>query len=121
MNKSIFPFLVLLSILGAPVKATILNDSLPPGKNFEKAAFRLWYPDHLKDIRAIAVLVPGSNGDGRNQLVDSLAPDSRIFGKVAGFYRGKILLDDLFHPLETFKRHVFNGQVDPGGADHHCT
>ena len=70
--KQVFVFLlVLFSLYGVSARAVILNDSLPPGKNFEKAAFRLWYPDDLKNIRAIVVLVPGSNGDGRNQVADT--------------------------------------------------
>ncbi len=54
------------------LSARILNDSVPAGKNFSKAVFRLWYPDEYKTVAGIIVLVPGSNGDGRNQVTDSL-------------------------------------------------
>jgi dienelactone hydrolase len=50
------------------LKAKSLNDSIPPGKNFDKALFRLWYPDDLKYIRGIIILMPGSNGDGRSSV-----------------------------------------------------
>jgi pimeloyl-ACP methyl ester carboxylesterase len=55
-----------------PILATILNDSVPAGKNFNRAVFRLWYPDDYKSVAGIIVLMPGSNGDGRNQVADSL-------------------------------------------------
>jgi hypothetical protein len=45
--------------------ARILNDSLPPGNNYDKAAFRLWYADSVKEIKGVVVLMPGSNDDGR--------------------------------------------------------
>jgi hypothetical protein len=47
------------------IMAETLNDSVPPGKNYDKAAFRLWYLDDHKTLRGIIVLMPGSNGDGR--------------------------------------------------------
>ena len=50
--------------------AVSLNDSVPPGNNFQKAAFRLWYPDNYKSISGIIVLMPGSNGDGRGWTSD---------------------------------------------------
>jgi len=52
------------------MQAVTLNDSIPPGKNFDKAAFRLWYPDDHKTINGIIVLMPGSNGDGRGSADD---------------------------------------------------
>ncbi|MDX2189315.1 MAG: hypothetical protein SFY32_05590 [Bacteroidota bacterium] len=51
--------------------AVTIEDSIPPGKNFKKAAFRLWYPNEIKTITGIIVLVPGSNSDGRNMVEDS--------------------------------------------------
>ena len=41
---------------------------MPPGKNFERAAFRLWLPEDVETLEAVLVLVPGSNGDGRDQV-----------------------------------------------------
>jgi poly(3-hydroxybutyrate) depolymerase len=44
------------------------DTSQPPGGNFDQAQFRLWVPEGLQSIRAVLVLVPGSNGDGRDQV-----------------------------------------------------
>ena len=41
-----------------------------PGRNYDKAEFRLWLPNDVDAVQAIAVLVPGSNGDGRGQVDD---------------------------------------------------
>lgn len=46
--------------------ARTIDVSVPPGKNYQKAEFRLWYPSNVKRIRGVVVLMPGSNGDGRN-------------------------------------------------------
>ena len=54
---------------------TILDESVPPGSNFDKADFRLWYPNDVGTFDAIAVLVPGSNGDGRGQVDDPVWQD----------------------------------------------
>ena len=47
-----------------------LDHMAPPGVNFDKAEFRLWYPKEAKRLQAIALLVPGSNGDGRTAVDD---------------------------------------------------
>jgi hypothetical protein len=71
MKRIIF-FSLAITLLSVRVtNAAILNDSIPPGTNFEKAIFRLWYPDGLKFISGIIVLVPGSNSDGRGDVTDS--------------------------------------------------
>jgi dienelactone hydrolase len=36
-----------------------------PGKNYDKAEFRAWFPENSGKIQAVVVLMPGSNGDGR--------------------------------------------------------
>jgi len=41
-----------------------------PGTNYDKAEFRLWYPEQVKSFRAALVLVPGSNADGRSDVND---------------------------------------------------
>jgi pimeloyl-ACP methyl ester carboxylesterase len=64
------------------VQARILNDSIPAGKNYEKAIFRLWYPDDLKMINGILVLMPGYNGDGRGQISDTTW---QVFAQRHGF------------------------------------
>jgi dienelactone hydrolase len=43
-----------------------------PGANYEKAEFRLWYPDAAPPLRAVVALVPGSNGDGRSLVDDGM-------------------------------------------------
>jgi poly(3-hydroxybutyrate) depolymerase len=47
-----------------------LEDAAPSGANYDKAEFRLWLPKDTARVRAVAVLVPGSNGDGRGQVDD---------------------------------------------------
>jgi poly(3-hydroxybutyrate) depolymerase len=55
----------------AAVPADSIEITIPPGANFDKANFRLWLPKDVKTVRAIAVLVPGSNGDGRAMANDA--------------------------------------------------
>jgi poly(3-hydroxybutyrate) depolymerase len=75
---------ILAGILGASVGAA-QSQSVPyvPGaldvtipstdaSNFEHADFRLWIPEGVAALRAIVVLVPGSNGDGRRMADDTL-------------------------------------------------
>jgi poly(3-hydroxybutyrate) depolymerase len=50
----------------------LLEEAAPPGTNYDKAEFRLWYPKNVASLRAIVVLVPGSNGDGRGQVEDTV-------------------------------------------------
>lgn len=65
-------FLIILTISVQNMNAKILNDSIPAGKNYDKAIFRLWYPDDLNVIKGIVVLMPGSNDDGRRQVSDTV-------------------------------------------------
>src|SRR4051812_16287311 len=61
--------------LGVPVQAqtgATFDETRPPGENFDKAEFRLWMPAITGPLRAIVVLVPGSNGDGRPMLEDTV-------------------------------------------------
>ena len=65
-------FVLLLSGSAAaqvPV-GTVLEETAAPGRNYDKADFKLWLPDGVSSVQAIAVLVPGSNGDGRGQVDD---------------------------------------------------
>jgi dienelactone hydrolase len=48
-----------------------LDGAAAPGHNYDKAEFRLWYPDDAGPFRAVVVLVPGSNGDGRPMVDDA--------------------------------------------------
>src|SRR5688572_4563340 len=61
--------LVALSLFAAQSTST-LDEAIPSGRNFDKAEFRLWLPKDLAQARAIVVLVPGSNGDGRREVDD---------------------------------------------------
>ena len=51
---------------------TTLDEAMAPGNNYDKAEFRLWYPNAPKVLRAVVVLTPGSNGDGRPQVDDQV-------------------------------------------------
>lgn len=51
---------------------SVFEESVPPGNNYDKAEFKLWLPPGIPQVRAIAVLVPGSNGDGRGQVDDTV-------------------------------------------------
>jgi len=58
--------------VGAQAPAgVVLDETVPPGANFDKAAFRLWLPDQSGVVRGVLVLVPGSNGDGRPEAGDA--------------------------------------------------
>jgi poly(3-hydroxybutyrate) depolymerase len=53
-----------------PAAATILEEAVAPGANYDKAEFKLWLSNDTASVRAIVLLVPGSNGDGRGQVDD---------------------------------------------------
>jgi len=60
-----------------------LEESVPPGRNYDKAEFRLWLPTGVDAVQAIAVLVPGSNGDGRGQVDDPVWQNFAVRHKLA--------------------------------------
>jgi dienelactone hydrolase len=47
------------------------DEAAAPGANYDKAEFRMWCPPDVAQVRAALVLVPGSNGDWRNQVDDA--------------------------------------------------
>lgn len=49
----------------------LMEEAAPPGANYDKAEFRFWYPSIAGPLRAVLVLVPGSNGDGRPEAQDA--------------------------------------------------
>lgn len=55
-----------------PVPGTTFDITIPPGANFDKAAFRLWTPTGIDSLTCVLVLTPGSNGDGRNAVQDTV-------------------------------------------------
>jgi dienelactone hydrolase len=60
-----FLVFVLLPALAASQPAGVLDHTVPPGANFDRAEFRFWSPAQSGTLRGVVVLVPGSNGDGR--------------------------------------------------------
>lgn len=48
----------------------MLDYTAAPGANYAKAEFRFWAPPGIAKLDGILVLVPGSNGDGRDQAAD---------------------------------------------------
>jgi poly(3-hydroxybutyrate) depolymerase len=50
----------------------VLDQVIPSGENFDKAEFRLWMPADPGAVRGVVVLMPGSNGDGRSQVSDTV-------------------------------------------------
>ena len=62
---------------------TVLEETVPPGRNYDKAEFRLWLPTGVEAVQAIAVLVPGSNGDGRGQVDDPVWQNFAVRHKLA--------------------------------------
>jgi len=56
---------------GTPVVNEAFDIAYENGENFRLAAFRLWIPESLEDgVRAVLVLTPGSNMDGRSLASD---------------------------------------------------
>lgn len=55
----------------APVAWPVFDETIAPGANYDKAEFRLTVPLGVARVRAVLVLVPGSNGDGRPMAEDA--------------------------------------------------
>jgi poly(3-hydroxybutyrate) depolymerase len=49
-----------------------IEEFAAPGNNYQVAEFRFWAPKDAGALRGIAVLVPGSNGDGRGMAEDTV-------------------------------------------------
>jgi dienelactone hydrolase len=67
--KRIVLALLYVAIASSAFAATY-DETVPPGENYDKAEFRLWLPNGAEPVRALVILVPGSNGDGRGQVDD---------------------------------------------------
>jgi|SRR6185295_9512209 len=63
--------IVVLPALRLAGAGEVFDETVPPGGNYDKADFRLWYPADAATLRAIVVLMPGSNGDGRSMAEDA--------------------------------------------------
>ncbi len=61
---------ILALAAAAPTRAATFDEVAKPGANYDKAEFRLWLPDGAGPVRALVVLVPGSNSEGRNMVDD---------------------------------------------------
>ena len=61
--------------LAAGPAGTAYEALVTPGANYDKAEFRLWLPAGVGTVRAVVVLVPGSNGDGRPMADDPVWRD----------------------------------------------
>ena len=87
----------------------IFDISLPPGRNFQTAAFRLWYDDAEVIIRGVVMLMPGAEFDGRPWVTDplwqTLAKRHR-FALVGAYFLDKP------HPLMNIEQYVYV----PGGS-----
>jgi poly(3-hydroxybutyrate) depolymerase len=64
--------LTAMPAIRANAQTATIDDSIPPGNNFDKAQFRLWLPPSSGTLRGTVVLVPGSNGDGRAMAQDTV-------------------------------------------------
>jgi poly(3-hydroxybutyrate) depolymerase len=64
--------IALAALLAAQSRTAVvtIDETIPPGKNYDKAQFRLWRPENAGPLRAVVVLVTGSNGDGRPMVED---------------------------------------------------
>jgi poly(3-hydroxybutyrate) depolymerase len=78
--------LIIAFILMAPMQVAsshTMDENVPPGNNYDKAEFRLWLPEGLTSVRAIVIMTPGSNGDGRSQVEDAGWQAFAVKNKVA--------------------------------------
>jgi len=74
-----------------PATPPTLDYEVPPRAHFSKAVFRFWLPPDTQPIRAILLLVPGYNDDGRKNLRDPLWQDfarRNHLALVACFFQG---------------------------------
>jgi poly(3-hydroxybutyrate) depolymerase len=62
--------LILAAALAQSAAGATIDLTIPPGANYDRAEFRLWYPPSTERVQATLVLVPGSNGDGRPMADD---------------------------------------------------
>jgi len=86
-SKRGFGLLTLLIVLSVSTisfaAGLTLDETVPPGNNFDKAEFRLWLPGDISSVRAVVILVPGSNGDGRPMADDAGWQDFATKNKLA--------------------------------------
>ena len=57
--------LTITVVLQTTGQSRVFDETVPPGANYDKADFRLWLPSGAPSMQAVAILLTGSNGDGR--------------------------------------------------------
>jgi len=78
-SRTLFRAAIAVVGLTAPIAAAfgqtspngLMEEAAPAGANYDKAEFRFWYPKDAGTMRAVLVLMPGSNGDGRPAAEDT--------------------------------------------------
>jgi poly(3-hydroxybutyrate) depolymerase len=63
--------LLIFAATSSAQSSAVFDETIPPGRNYDKAEFRLSIPPNVAHIRAVLVLIPGSNGDGRPEVNDA--------------------------------------------------
>jgi dienelactone hydrolase len=91
---------------------TTLEEVIPPGRNFDKAEFRMWMPNLNTPLRGVIALTPGSNGDGRGQVDD---PVWRSFASRHQLALVGVRLTDKPHD-QSFIEHYVNVSEGSGQA-----
>jgi poly(3-hydroxybutyrate) depolymerase len=86
--RSLTAIVISIGLIAAPVAAqtsTVLDDSIaaPPSASYAVAQFRFWAPSAPGPVRAVLILVPGSNGDGRPMAQDTVWQDFATKNKLA--------------------------------------
>jgi poly(3-hydroxybutyrate) depolymerase len=66
MQSLILAFILMAPLQVAPSRT--MDETVAPGNNYDKAEFRLWLPEGLPSVRAIVIITPGGNGDGRPEV-----------------------------------------------------
>ena len=64
-------FIIAVARTAEAQEAVMIDYAEAPGKNYDKAEFRLWYPKNVERIQAVVILMPGSNGDGRPSVEET--------------------------------------------------
>src|SRR3954467_8278007 len=80
---SLMALLVPLTAAAQGAPGVVFEETVAPGRNYDKVEFKLWLPNDLQSVRAVAVLVPGSNGDGRGQVDDPGWQEFAVRNKLA--------------------------------------
>ena len=93
-------------------QGTLLDVSIPSGNNYDKADFRLWYPDGVTSVQGIVMLTPGSNGDGRAMASDSVWQQFAVKHK---FALVALMLTDKKHEQNFIEEYV-NVSAGTGNA-----